>query len=279
MSAVLILKPKSEAMIYEGTTERRFVERIEYPPEGGILTWFENETYPDKQLVYPEMFVLMDTFKRSMPATLRLLKTSFLAKVFLVLAFIIPGSKRFREKVISTYVDIIWTGLVKVALKPSYLCKSGREIRRTLLTILKERKSRIEGRYEQLIEAVCLFWEYDNYYRALGQDMAGIFNKESFLNNPSKELTRVIEESMRRNPAAPVRKKIKLMLFFLNIILIFPSNRRLTKDFIKELDLEKIKMDTGDRYWSYHRTDYNVDGLDLIDRMRKRHLMKMKGKK
>jgi hypothetical protein len=38
---LMVLKPKSEAMLGEFPAEKRFVSEVKYPEEGGILSYFQ----------------------------------------------------------------------------------------------------------------------------------------------------------------------------------------------------------------------------------------------
>lgn len=268
--AIMILKPKEEAMMASYPAEERFVRKVEYPPEGGILSWFHGERYPEKQLVYPEMFGVLNPIKRGIMNAIRLLKDSHLAKFLLILSVIFPGGKKLRERILIYYADMVWCGLCQVALKPEYLCQSARELRRAALTVVEG--SKMKGTWEQIINTICLIWEYDNAYRCRAQDAAGIIDKEKFLERPIKEIKRTFEIYSKRDLILKEKNNLVKWLF----LIICLVKKKTAIAFMRELDLEKLKMDVGDRYWTYHRTDYNVDGLDLIDRMRKRSLMRLK---
>lgn len=269
--SLMYLKPKGDVMRESVPTEQRFVKKVDYLKEGGILTWFFAEKYPEKQLVYPEMFAVLNPLKKTIPALLRVIKENTLAKILLVLMLIVPGARRLRLLCIKAFTDIFWSGLRFVALQPSHLCPSAKEVRRTLLEIFKDHPDQIL--VEQLTDCVALFWEYDNAYRYRGQDVAGIVQKEAFLTNPAKELGRVFDEYIKRE--LEIKGKAKM---FKNVAVIFmyiPKYRTLAKQFMSVVNLEKLKLDEGDRYWCYHRTDYNADGLTIYQRLRKRSLMKL----
>ena len=262
---IMYLKPKSEAMRVEYPAEKRFVSKIEYPKEGGILSWFEGERYPEKQLVYPEMFAILNPVKRFPINSLKLLKNSRLAVFLVILGSILPGCRKLKRMALEMVIDMFWCGLHYVALQPNYYCRSAREIRRTALPYFKNIR---------LLDTLCLVWEYDNAYRCRFQDFFGILNQANFLLNPRRELKRTIIEYKKRELSHSISQKFKMIDFAINAIIFFYGKK--IKRFIEDLDFEKVRMDIGDRYWTYHRLDYNVDGLDLIERMRKKSLMKLK---
>lgn len=257
-SNILIIKPKSEAMVADYPTEKRIVEKIVYPENGGILSYFFNHKFPEKQLVYPEMFVGLNIFKRSLMNSIHLLKQSHLIKLLLIL--ILPFRK-LKQRIIESYVNMFWAGLNLVALKPNYYCDAGRELRRVLITLTNNPS------YLTLIEMGLLFFEYDNAYRYRIQDFAGIINKNLFLNNPTEELKHSIKEYKKREFI--LEEKVNLFKY-IYLLFYIPKYKNLAKQFIRELDLERVKLSTEDRYWCYHRLDYDFDGLELLARMDKR---------
>lgn len=284
---LMYLKPKNEAMVAEYPAEKRFVSRVEYPKEGGILTWFHNERYPEKQLVYPDMFAVLNPVKRSVLVPIRLLKNSRLAQLFFVLMFILPGGAYLRKLLFILYTDTFHAGLQLVALKPDYYCTAMREVHRAGHTYISNNnlnfkrediwKVGLKGHlpHETAVFFFCLFFEYDNAYRYRFQDIAGIFSKESFLKNPKQEVKRVINEYKKRELIDSVARNIGFLQNAILFLLTIPKIKRHIVGFIKELDVEKLRLDDCDRYWSYHRLDYNVEGMDLIDRMRRKSLMKL----
>lgn len=268
---LLYLKPKGDVMRATFPTENRFIKKVEYLKEGGVRSWFIGEKYPEKQLVYPEMFAVLNPFKRVLPALFKLIKKSPLAKILLVIAFICPGTRKLRSELLEMYGNVFWSGLALVAFKPEYLCPSAHELHRALMGILKEGKNKAS--LEQIIECLVLFWEYDNAYRYRGQDFAGILDKQNFLKKPITEAKRAFDEYLKRELI--LKDKTKMFKLAITLVLSIPKYRRLARAIVTEIDFDKVKLDEGDRYWCYHRTDYNADGLDLYTRMRKRAMMKL----
>lgn len=266
----MYLKPKGDIMRETVPAINRMAKEVKYPKGGGVLTYFWNEKFPEKQLVYPEMFAILNPIKRTIPVFLRLLKESHLAKFLFALSFILPGAKKLRGLVLKHFAGTAWCGLRFVAFLPEHYCPSGKELRRALIAVFPGK-----GHVEELIDIACLFWEYDNAYRCFGQDVAGIINKEAFLAHPAKEAKRVADEFLRRIVDKNIVLKAKPFTKLAPLVMYIPKYRKLARRIVAEIDFEKVKMDLGDRYWTYPRTDYNVDGMCLVDRMMKRQLMKL----
>lgn len=283
---LMILKPKSEAMLGKHSAEKRFVSKIEYPKDGGILSYFNNERFPEKQLVYPEIFGFLNPFKRSLIFFLNISK-GFVGKIFLSTFIICLANKKFRRLAFIRYVEMFWTGWHVVGIEDSYFCPSARELLRVSLSFVEDNRSCgncgackncedyiVKTRFCSMVAA---FLECDNAYRYRMQDFFGILDKDNFLKKPRAEFNRAIKEFGRREQLGKewLGGKINGLVSVFNFILLFPRYKTLITSFIAELDFEKVRLDLGDRYWCYHRTDYNADGLDLIDRMRRRSLMRL----
>lgn len=268
---LMVLKPKSEAMLGEFPAEKRFVSEVKYPEEGGILSYFQNEKYPEKQLVYPEIFGFLNPFKRSLLFFAKL-SDSFLGKIFIIFFLIFTLNKKIANKLFSLYVDMFWSGWSVVGINTQYYCVAARELYRAGLVFCGEDETK-----KRLLSMLVAFFECDNAYRYRIQDFFGILDKDSFIKNPSGEITRAINEFYLREQLGKswLDGKIKLIIIFVKFLVHIPKYKKLLISIISEIDFNKIRLDQGDRYWCYHRTDYNADGLDLIDRMRKRALMKL----
>ena len=271
---LMILKPKSEAMLGRYSAEQRYVSDVKYPPEGGILSYFTNERFPEKQLVYPEIFGFLNPFKRSMTFLPSIL-SSMLGKIVVFLFLIFCLNKKFRKLIVERYTEMFWSGWYVVGIEHQYFCTAARELRRSAIAQMPSKNLYIE----RLITMVVAFFECDNAYRYRMQDFFGIVNKNKLLLNPSKEITRALNEFSKReqNGQDWLSGKIAGLVSLFKILILIPKYKKLFLSFITELDFDKVRLDIMDRYWCYHRTDYNADGLDLIDRMKKRQLL-MKAK-
>lgn len=267
---IMALKPKSEALMGSFPTEQRFVRDVQYPPEGGIESFFHNEKYPEKQLVYPEVFGYLNPFKKSFLLPFRILKNK-LGWMLVLWSLVLFLNKKFRKLVFKEYVEMWWSGWMVIGFTPAYFCVACRELARAGLTFAGGGREK-----ERFVYMLVGIFECDNAYRYRMQDVAGIIDKEKFLAAPIKETKRVIAEYEKRELLEVVKNKVGMMKWFIFGALCLPGIRKMARAFFKEVDLEKVKPDAGDKYWSYHRLDYNFDGLDLIDRMRRKSLMKLK---
>lgn len=265
--SLMYIKPKGDIMREDCPTEKRFTKRVDYLKSGGVETWFWGEKYPEKQLVYPEMFAVLNPMKKSLAKIVTILRQSHAAKLGVVLLL----SKKLRSVLFHEWVNIFWSGLRFMAFLPQHYCISGRELRRALVATFPITDPQVE----QAIDCLCLFWEYDNAYRCRGQDLFAIINKEAFIKQPLRETRRVLDECIKRETDVNCRAKVVQLKPLALLVMCLPKYRKLARKFIAGCDFEKMKMDAADRYWTLHRSDYNIEGLSLEERMLKRHLMKL----
>ena len=85
-------------------------------------------------------------------------------------------------------------------------------------------------------------------------------DKEKLKKSPRKEVLRLFDIAIERE--SQIKDKIQLFRKFASIILFVPKVRKFAKEYLMELDLEKIKPDTDDDYWAGRRAGYNWKGID-----------------
>jgi hypothetical protein len=117
----------------------------------------------------------------------------------------------------------------------------------------------------------CFFMEADFAYRYRLQDIISEFNKEAFKKNPLKEITRLMDLMVQREPEEPeagmgmkrkwngIKKLLPLAFWYLRIF-----HNKLYKELIKageEINLEEIKPTKEDLYWMNKQESYNFRGL------------------
>lgn len=129
----------------------------------------------------------------------------------------------------------------------------------------------------KVTEFICLFLELDSAYRFRIQDALGELDKNNLKKSVVKELDRVAGIMLQReNGIKPkiVHAKRLLKLF----LILSPKMRRLTRDFLLELDLEKVSLDEADWYFCLRRNNYNFGGLPVEERVKeKERIDKEKG--
>ena len=175
---------------------------------------------------------------------------------------VFPKKKQIADFFINYFLEIATLTMTfnetlrkGVILPKEKYCKSGKEIYRAMEVI---------GIRKKLKEVIAMTWEYDYAYRLRGQDLIPFLNKEALRKNPVKEIKRLIDILIERDISCKDKwKSLKKWIILLRIKKI----RKIIVDLLLEIDLEKIKMDEADWYFSLDRNDYNYGGLPYKERM------------
>ncbi len=108
---------------------------------------------------------------------------------------------------------------------------------------------------------------YDSAYRYRLQDLANEANEVNLVYRPIKEVKRLLKLSLERdNPSVTI--KLKKYYRLLPYLLLIPRIRKSFINAVKKVGIEGMRMDEGDKYWTYQRTDYDFGGIKYWDRIR-----------
>lgn len=115
--------------------------------------------------------------------------------------------------------------------------------------------------------------EYDDAYKVRLQDILNEANREALINNPRKEILRLLEIYKQREPYLFEEKNIKHvgarmvgMVKLLNFILYIPWIKNAFVFAVKNVNFEWFKCDEWDYYWALPRGDYNCFGKSFDER-------------
>ncbi len=184
-------------------------------------------------------------------------RVSITKKAFIEIIRLLPLNV-FRIVKSLLYIYRVEGGLKSRCLKDNEFCPACRELIRAGKNLLNIGIIAIE-----LIYCFAMFLQFSPSYRVRVQDWAGIINKENLKRAFLKELWRVKKVMLAREIGE--KKKMRLLLNWLMILAVL--KRKQIKDFLWNLDLEKVKLDIMDRYFCLRRTSYNFWGLDFKTRL------------
>lgn len=192
------------------------------------------------------------------------------------LTYILP--KKIRTKILilifNYLIDAAYQPMGWYALAESAYNTPMQELHRaTRVFIIKTFKNKqVIEILEKLVDIICMTFQFDLSYRFRYQDIFPLVNKVWLRENPRKELMRVLKIYLEREiNFSNVRAKWDYLWNKIGIILWFvflsKKRRQIVIDFFDEVDLEKIKMDEADWYYSLDRDDYNHGGLTYKEKM------------
>ena len=252
-----------------------YFDRMDYPEEGGIYAYFYDHAYPTKGQPYPQAVDAIQAPKKMIMGGARFIRTHFILSAFV---FILP--KVLTRKAFKSFVRYFIYDYVMGAIKPycfldeKRYCKSVKEIRRAGFKTVESLKTDddLKDLLRCLLIMISNIFEWDNAHRYRLQDIfGGELNKELFFKNPGKEVTRLsILQVGRERGWHDDKNRWFMMSKALRLVLwLIPFVKHLLFEFVKEIDLDKVKMDEADEYHNFLRPDYDIHGWPIEIRQRK----------
>lgn len=260
------LQPSQEVM---QTQQAMFVwERMEYPESGGQLAWFKGVPHPAKGHPFPEAIYAVNFIKRMTRNSIIGLVQKDLWKEYLGF-FLSSPKQRVRkiERFLTMYTDIANRVVSPYILEDKYLTECSGEILKFTKRFLEAIgvSSEIAQNFAEVFAAQI---EYDNAYRLRIEDAMSETTKERIMADPRKELVRLGEIIMSREPNHGTGESFPKILGAISKILILPWYKRMFLDCVEESDFKNFQLDAADRYHVLLWADYNFLGKTLEERIK-----------
>jgi hypothetical protein len=238
------------------------VDKIEYTNNLGTLLHYKELPYPQKGFPYPEVVWVMNCSKKVI-----LGKIKFLAKSAPILFPFLFLPRKHKVKFIENLLDSILFPVDymfdEFYIEPNLYCPSAKESAEwaylflTNLGINKETAGK-------MAQVVAMIMEYDNAYRYRVQDVVGETTRELLIENPRREVLKLVNTMVEREPSWINNAKFNAIGKIFSLILLIPSINRAFKSSIPNIEL--IKQDEADKYHCLFRSDYNYQGLPFEKR-------------
>jgi hypothetical protein len=191
------------------------------------------------------------------------------------------------RKLRNIYLESVYRGITEYLIEPKYITPPVREIRRCIEKVFPgDGKYEWEGYYS---DPPCFYLEYDPAYRYRLQDILFNVDKESvfkegnnimgavrfglwFITNKDRFLYRTTREAKRLAELLILREVnngghwAELETMVVMAIQCSTNLRNKFYEFVKEIDLDKIKLNQYDKYWAYGNFEYDYDGLSYAMR-------------
>ena len=175
------------------------------------------------------------------------------------------------DKILNSFWSIYTCegGLQSKELKHNEFCPVCQEIIRVGKKLIKDKTTKSTAypyytfRKLDLIFCFAMFLQFSTSYRARFQDIFGMLNKDNFIKSPIKELWRLRKIVLKREHAIKNRLNLLFWMIILGVIL----KRKIIKEFISELDIERVKLDEADFYFCLRRSSYDFGGYQLATRL------------
>ena len=120
-----------------------------------------------------------------------------------------------------------------------------------------------------VLDFAWLFIESDNAYRFRVQDVLPLLNKDNVKKNAVKEINRLLNILIEReNPVCGIKYKwIAIKKLAIPFLYLSRNARNFAREFLLELNLDKIKMDENDYYFSLRRHTFMFRGIPTHKRI------------
>ncbi len=237
--------------------------KSEIQTESGIKTEFYGCSYKWNGVIWADLIDSAAITKRVLMEDI-----IFLSK-FKFLAFFLLF-KSIREALIHRFLRIYAADLQKFLIDPTQDLQRDHRKKQLNIRDLKEGSRELirvgEKYFGKFIYCLVLFFEADNAYWQRFQDIIGNLDKERLRINVRREILRILDMGIKWEKEMVI-DKIKIIRKLISIILFVPSIRKLARSFLLELDLNKIRQDEADHYFSLNRRGYNFGGIPFEKRL------------
>ena len=231
--------------------------KVEFPPDGGILTYMQGFEHPYKGFPLAEFVEKVDTIKKLSRNMLSGFYHSIKSRNKFLLFFMFPSILIARDA-FYTGIYTFYRVIERFRVKRDKYSKAMREVYRAFnYPRLKENMKILEIRL-MLKDLVTMLLEFDNAYRYRFQDIITELNKENLKANSVKELNRLLDVISEREKTQEIKDTWRLLRMGLNYYLRF--DRKLLKMFVdvfSELNLDEVKLTQEDKLYCAKRYDYN----------------------
>ncbi len=224
------------------------MERIEY--EEGIKIYLKGCDYPQKGLPTPEALFAVNALKKVLLVGMRTFKG--------LLLFV--GVK----KLIKAFNEVGWRIISPYVLKNEYQQEFTKQFDNLIYFFLFAYGIETDdaSRFASIISHV---FEYDWAYRLRMQDLFNETNKEKLIENPRKEMRRLLALNRVRD-FKEANDKFKMFARIASWMFYIPKVKHCFITALHMVDFSKLQPDAGDRYWMCQRIDYDSFGKTFDER-------------
>jgi hypothetical protein len=239
----------------------------------GIFQYLKGAEYPMKGLTKPEVMWALSLAKRNLIQMMRLLSKWYFYPTYLIIA-ILPWKQKVKimDRFIKSFCEGNYRNITPYILKTNYMTPLCQEIEWLTFTFLDNLGIPEETR-SQFSEMFAAMIDYDNAYRYRVGDIFSETNKTRLLENPEKEIMRLIKLFVERTAGghkSDIALKFKYMAYGLRILLLHPKIKKAFRIAISEIDVRKMELDEADRYWVALRENNEYAYLGLWDDERRK---------
>lgn len=223
------------------------LKRVEFPEEGGVLTWMDNFDFPYRGYPHYEFVDKIDVVKKLSRAFMSGLFHALKKRNRLWFLTLIP-SLWFAKVLVRAGVYVLYKHVERFRIKPERYCRFIRELHRAFP------KGEFSG---QIRDMVCMILEMDNAYRYRAQDILVELDRKALKKNTAKELLRLLDVLSSRENREDIKNTWVLLRFGIRFYVLFDRElKNVLYNTLDSLDLEKVRLTNEDKQFCIPRKDY-----------------------
>lgn len=250
-----------EAVIHENLTTY-LIERFEI--NNGILVYYKDIPYPRRGFPTGKAVSAVNITKRLFVQIIKIFsrKEMFMSWILFILlprrierlSTLLDSFNQAGYKIVSPYI-----------LKPQLMTPLASELQGIIYAILARIgiDKRVSKEFSQIFGAMI---EYDNAYRYRLEDIFTETSQDALMQNPRKELKRLLKLFKEREVIQEVSDKFNNLYKLISILLLLPKVKDAFYKAILNSDFERLQLDKIDRYWCSLRSDYKFFGKTYQER-------------
>lgn len=230
--------------------------KVEFPENGGVLTFMEGHEYPYKGFPAAEFVDRIDLLKKVIRTTLSGFYHELKGKSKLKLLTLLPALWVARHGV-RTGIYTFYRIIDRFKMKEFRYSSTVRELHRAFSVEIPKESVKDKEIRLMLRDGICMLLEFDNAYRYRFQDIIAELNRENARKNIIGELKRLLTIMQSREKTPEVRDTWTLFKLLVSLYLRFDKGMKtLISNVLVEIDTGKAALDEGDKHYCNPRQDY-----------------------
>ena len=239
----------------EVPTDTNALIKVEFPEDGGVLTYMENHPYPYRGFPFFEFVEKIDMMKKISRGTLSGFYHSVRGRRLSLLLFL--PLVLVAKDLLSTGVRTFHRLIERFRIKSNLYCMAVREVYRAFDQPRDEEKLKTLELRMMLKDIICTVLEFDNAYRYRFQDIIVELDKEAVKKNPRKELLRLLDVMGEREITQEIRDTWRLVKMAVRFYLPFDRElRTMLGDILSRVNLDAMALADDDKHFAGLRKDY-----------------------
>lgn len=232
------------------------LKKVEFPPEGGVLTYMENHDHPYRGYPHFEFVDKVDQIKKVNRAVLSGLYHQLKSVSKWKFLTLLPALWLTRHMV-RVWVATFHRMVDRFLIKTDKYSLAIRELHRAFSQPKEDELTTEASLREKIRDVVCMILEFDNAYRFRFQDIIENLDKKALEKNTSQELTRLLNIMVTREKTQEIKDTWTLVKNVVRFYMAFDKKlTEMVKNVLLQLDVEKVKLTIEDKEFCLPRKDY-----------------------